>query len=61
MRIYTLDQQSIAVLMMLLQKCILEQVDFFHLLEDLKFEIVDGELVVVNPPESIQLNFELDS
>lgn len=45
-----LSEQAAGALMMVLQKCLWEQVDIMDLLNDMVFEMSDDGLVVTNPP-----------
>ena len=45
-----LSNQSIGTLMMVLQKCLMEQSDIVPMLKDLDFVSDSDELSVVNPP-----------
>ena len=45
-----LSNQAITALMMTLQKCLAEQADITELLADWELDILDEEIVVVNPP-----------
>ena len=45
-----LSNQAAGALMMVLQKCLWEQVDIMDLLNDMVFEMSDDGLVVTNPP-----------
>jgi|TARA_R110000787_G_scaffold47715_1_gene115481 hypothetical protein len=45
-----LSEQAAGALMMVLQKCLWEQVDIMGLLNDMVFEMSDDGLVVTNPP-----------
>jgi hypothetical protein len=55
---FKLSKQSMAVLMTLLQKCLIEQTDITLLLEELDFEVDAGELFVQNPPVSFKIDSE---
>ena len=45
-----LSEQAAGALMMVLQKCLWEQIDIMDLLNDMVFEMSDDGLVVTNPP-----------
>ncbi len=45
-----LSNQSIGTLMMVLQKCLMEQSDIVPLLKELDFVVDGDELSVTNPP-----------
>ena len=45
-----LSNQSIGTLMMVLQKCLMEQSDIVPMLKDLDFTVDGDEVSVVNPP-----------
>ena len=45
-----LSDQSMGALMMVLQKCLMEQSDIVPMLKDLDFEIDGNQLSVLNPP-----------
>ena len=50
---YMLGTQGLAVIMVLLQRAILEERDIVADLRGLLFEEEDGELFVLNPPEQL--------
>ena len=50
-----LSNQGMGTLMMCLQKSLLEQSDIVPMLQDLEFEIQEGEIVCTNPPK-VELN-----
>lgn len=52
-----LSTQAISVLMMTLQKCLLEEKDIVPMLEELKLAREGSELVVLNPP-TVKFNLE---
>jgi hypothetical protein len=56
-----LSNQSMAVLMALLQKCILEETDIVSLLRELDFEEEKGFLFITNPPTSFVVKKEEDN
>ena len=45
-----LSDQAMGALMMVLQKCLMEQSDIVPMLKDLNFEETDGKLSVTNAP-----------
>lgn len=45
-----LSDQSMGALMMVLQKCLMEQTDIVPMLKDLDFAVDGEQLSVVNPP-----------
>ena len=45
-----LSNQAAGALLMVLQKCLWEQIDIMDLLNDMIFEMSDDGLVVTNPP-----------
>ena len=45
-----LSNQAIGALLMTLQKCLSEQADITELLSEWDLDIMDGEIVVNNPP-----------
>jgi len=45
-----LSNQAAGALLMVLQKCLWEQIDIMDLLNDMVFEMSDDGLVVTNPP-----------
>ena len=45
-----LSEQAAGALLMVLQKCLWEQIDIMDLLNDMIFEMSDDGLVVTNPP-----------
>jgi len=55
-----LSNQSIGTLMMVLQKCLMEQSDIVPMLKDLDFTADGDELSVVNPPTIHVDNDKLD-
>jgi len=55
-----LSNQSIGTLMMVLQKCLMEQSDIVPMLKDLDFVADGDEISVVNPPTIHVDNDKLD-
>ena len=45
-----LSNQAIGALLMTLQKCLSEQTDITELLSEWDLDIMDGEIIVNNPP-----------
>jgi len=46
-----LSNQGMGTLMMCLQKSLMEQSDIVPLLQDLNFEVQEGEIICTNPPK----------
>ena len=47
---YVLDPAAVAAFLMCFQKALAEEMDIRQLFAELKFVVVDGKLVVMNPP-----------
>ena len=45
-----LSNQAMGALMMVLQKCLMEETDIIELLRDMDFVVENGELAILNPP-----------
>jgi hypothetical protein len=56
---YKLSTQGMAVIMTLLQKCLMEQIDIVPMFQDLLWYVNDkDELTVSNPPTSMKLEID---